>query len=173
MIFSAVAGLVAAVFEDRSILRDWRTWAFAVGLAFIATAPAFAAFPDGYVAGPRNDPPTSFSCADGASVVFVGDPGFGSGLLGTCSGGSFICGSFRGDYGAPDYSGAGVCWYESAAAPPSPSASSITLSIPGLTLSPEDGALVAVAILSVWFIGWGWRAAMKALNLGDEAPSDD
>lgn len=40
-------------------------------------------------------------------------------------------------------------------------------------LSPEDGALVGASIVGVWAAAYFWRAAVRALNVGDHGSEDE
>ena len=39
--------------------------------------------------------------------------------------------------------------------------------------SADDGAVVAAAVLGVWLIGWGGKALLRALRVGDSSPGGD
>lgn len=46
------------------------------------------------------------------------------------------------------------------------------LSLPPLQMTAEEGGLVAVAVISVIAVGWGFRMAIRALR-GDEVPAEE
>ena len=50
------------------------------------------------------------------------------------------------------------------------------LSLAPLQLTPEDGGLIAVAIVTVWAVGFAFRMLIRALNTdrgqASDAPSD-
>jgi hypothetical protein len=46
------------------------------------------------------------------------------------------------------------------------------LSLPPLQMTAEEGGLVAVAVISVMAVGWGFRMAIRALR-GDEVSAEE
>lgn len=47
------------------------------------------------------------------------------------------------------------------------------LSLPPLQMDAADGALIASAILAIWALGFGFRAAIRTLNIGGNPQSEN
>ena len=47
------------------------------------------------------------------------------------------------------------------------------LSLPPLQLTPAEGAQIAIAIVAIWAVGFGFRALIRTLNIDGNQPEEN